>query len=173
MNEIMTVVLQGVKAVDKIWTMGAMTIALGVSQVAMLSAIAAETVYKVRLRDVATGNANQASVFSKGDLDRQEWVVITVTNGKQVKVMHQTSVKNKFWGTRQWFDHRATSIRICETDGFDKTNCQTAEGDTIAMPSGKAIHQVSIDFKYDEGGSLYTRSIQLSKDIKPETPAAE
>jgi len=138
------------------------------SQLVMTIANAADTTYKVRLRDVSTGNANQASVFSSGDLDREEWVVVTITDKKQLKVRHSTSVKNKFWGTRQWFDHPATAIRVCETDGFDKKNCQTADSDIVAMPEGKKIHEVAIDFKYSEGGNLYTRSIQLSRDLKPE-----
>jgi hypothetical protein len=141
------------------------------SQLMMAVASATDIVYRVRLRDVSTGNANQASVFSSGDLDREEWVVVTVTDKKQLKVRHATSVKNKFWGTRQWFDHPATAIRVCETDGFDKKNCQTADSDVIAMPEGKKIHEIAIDFKYSEGGNLYTRSIQLSRDLKPEAAA--
>jgi hypothetical protein len=132
------------------------------------AAIAKDVVYKVRLRDVATGNADQTSVFSSGDLDREEWVVVTVMDSNQIQVRHSTSVKNKIWGTRQWYDHPATAIRACLTDGFDKKDCQTAEGDTVALPAGKSVYDVVIDFKYSEGGALYTRSIQLSREIKPE-----
>ncbi|MBF2026613.1 MAG: hypothetical protein IGS48_07590 [Oscillatoriales cyanobacterium C42_A2020_001] len=141
------------------------------SQGMMAAAIAQEAVYKVRLRDVSTGNANQASVFSSGDLDREEWVVVTVVNNKQVKVRHTTSIKNKFWGTRQWHDHPATALRVCISDGFDKKDCQTANSDAVAMPSGKSIYDLAIDFKYSEGGNLYTRSIQLTPEVKPEQAA--
>jgi len=139
------------------------------SQVVMAAAIAQEAVYKVRLRDVSTGNANQASVFSSGDLDREEWVVVTVVDNKQVKVRHSTSVKNKFWGTRQWHDHPATALRVCVSDGFDKKDCQTATSDTVALPAGKSIYDVAIDFKYSEGGNLYTRSVQLTPEVKPQS----
>lgn len=139
-----------------------------VSQVVMAAAIAQEAVYKVRLRDVATGNANQGSVFSSGDLDREEWVVVTVVDNKKVKVRHSTSVKNKIWGTRQWYDHPATALRVCLSDGFDKKDCQTTNTDTADLPAGKSIYDVAIDFKYSEGGSIYTRSIQLTPEVKPE-----
>lgn len=138
------------------------------SQVMMATAIAQEAVYKVRLRDVATGNANQASVFSSGDLDREEWVVVTVVDNKQLKVRHSTSVKNKIWGTRQWYDHPATALRVCLSDGFDKKDCQTTNGDTVPIPPGKSVYDLAIDFKYSEGGSIYTRSFQLTPEVKPE-----
>lgn len=140
------------------------------SQIMMAVAIAQEAVYRVRLRDVATGNAGQASIFSSGDLDREEWVIVTVMDNKQLKVRHSTSVRNKVWGTRQWYDHPATALRVCISDGFDKKDCQTANGDTLPIPAGKAIYDLAIDFKYSEGGSIYTRSFQLTPEVKPEAP---
>lgn len=149
-------------------SMIAIVAGLVVSQVVMAAAIAQEVTYKVRLRDVSTGNANQASVFSSGDLDREEWVVVTVIDNKQIKVRHSTSVKNKIWGTRQWYDHPATALRVCLTDGFDKKDCQTSNSDTVTLPPGKSVYDVAVDFKYSEGGSLYTRSFQLTPEVKPE-----
>jgi hypothetical protein len=88
--------------------------------------------YKIRLRDAATGNARQWSFFSPGDADREEWVVVTV-KGQEFTVRHATNIENKFWGTRQWYDHPATAIRICQADQFEVSDCQTATGDTITI----------------------------------------
>jgi hypothetical protein len=122
-------------------------------------------VYKIRLRDAATGNARQWSFFSPGDADREEWVVVTVT-GKLVKVRHATNIENKLWGNRQWYDHPATALRICDASQFEALNCQTVQGDTILLPEGKTIHDVQIDFKYSEGGGIYTRSVQIPADAE-------
>jgi hypothetical protein len=127
-----------------------------------------QKMYKLRLRDAATGNIGQRSIFSPGDLDREEWVVVTLINNQRVKVRHATNVMNKFWGNRQWYDHPATAIRLCTIDGFDTTDCVTAQGDTIDLPEGKTIHDVQIDFKYVEGGSVYTRSVQIAPGTLPD-----
>jgi hypothetical protein len=144
------------------------TITLAVSGVLALatSAQAAEEIYKVKLTD-QTGSFGQGSVLSSSDLDRGEWVVLTVTDGKTLKVKHTTNTMNKFWGTRKWFDHPATAVRICLSDGFETKDCQTAEGDTIALPAGKKIHDFQIDLKYTERETVYKRSLQVAKDLKP------
>jgi hypothetical protein len=123
-------------------------------------------VYKLRLRDAATGNFRQGNIFSPGDKDREEWIVVTVINNQQIKVRHATNIENKFWGTRQWYDHPALAIRICAVEQFDLNDCQTTQGDTVILPEGKTIHELQIDFKYSEGGALYTRSVQIPKDAK-------
>jgi hypothetical protein len=130
------------------------------------TAQAAEEIYKVKLTD-QTGSFGQGSVLSSSDLDRGEWVVLTVTDGKTLKVKHTTNTMNKFWGTRKWFDHPATAVRICLSDGFETKDCQTAEGDTIALPAGKKVHDFQIDLKYTERETVYKRSLQVAKDLKP------
>jgi hypothetical protein len=130
------------------------------------TAQAAEEIYKVKLTD-QTGSFGQGSVLSSSDLDRGEWVVLTVTDGKTLKVKHTTNTMNKFWGTRKWFDHPATAVRICLSDGFETKDCQTAEGDTIALPAGKKVHDFQIDLKYTERETVYKRSLQVAKDMKP------
>jgi len=135
---------------------------------AVNSAFIGEKVYKMRLRDAPTGNIGQQSIFSPGDLDREEWVVVTLINNQRVKVRHATNVMNKFWGTRKWYDHPATAIRLCAIDGFDTSDCVTAQGDTIDLPQGKTIHDVQIDFKYVEGGSVYTRTVQIAPGTLPD-----
>jgi hypothetical protein len=144
------------------------TIALAVSSAIALasSAQAAEEIYKVKLSD-QTGSFGQGSVFSSSDMDRGEWVVLTITDGKMLKVKHTTNTMNKFWGTRKWFDHPATAVRICLSDGFETKDCQTAEGDTIELPAGKKIHDFQIDLKYTERETVYKRSLQVAKDMKP------
>jgi hypothetical protein len=130
------------------------------------TAQAAEEIYKVKLSD-QTGSFGQGSVLSSSDLDRGEWVVLTVTDGKTLKVKHTTNTMNKFWGTRKWFDHPATAVRICLSDGFETKDCQTAEGDTIELPAGKKVHDFQIDLKYTERETVYKRSLQVAKDMKP------
>lgn len=127
-----------------------------------------ELVYKIRLRDAATGNFNQSGIFSPGDKDREEWIVVTLINNQQVRVRHATNIQNKFWGTRQWYDHPAIAIRICDVNQFDYSDCQNSQGDVAVLPEGKTIHDVQIDFKYSEGGAIYTRSVQISSDTKPD-----
>jgi hypothetical protein len=144
------------------------TITLAVSSAIVLAttAQAAEEIYKVKLSD-QTGSFGQGSVFSSSDMDRGEWVVLTVTDGKMLKVKHTTNTMNKFWGTRKWFDHPATAVRICLSDGFETKDCQTAEGDTIELPAGKKVHDFQIDLKYTERETVYKRSLQVAKDMKP------
>lgn len=130
--------------------------------------ITSKLVYKIRLRDAATGNIRQGGIFSPGDKDREEWVVVTLINNQQVKLRHATNIENKFWGTRQWYDHPAIAIRICDVSLFDSDDCLKTQGDTAVLPEGKSIHDVQIDFKYSEGGAIYTRSVQISPDAKPD-----
>ena len=129
--------------------------------------ITSELVYKIRLRDAATGNVRQGGIFSPGDKDREEWVVVTVINNQQIKLRHATNIENKFWGTRQWYDHPAIAIRICDINQFDSSDCQNSQGDTAILPDGKSIHDFQIDFKYSEGGAIYTRSVQIASNAKP------
>jgi hypothetical protein len=145
-------------------SLSAMAVALSFAIVP--SAQAAEEIYKVKLSD-QTGSFGQGSVFSSSDLDRGEWVVLTITDGKTMKVKHTTNTMNKFWGTRKWFDHPATAVRICLSDGFETKDCQTAEGDTIELPAGKQIHDFQIDIKYTERETVYKRSLQVAKGTKP------
>jgi hypothetical protein len=132
------------------------------------SAIAAETVYKIRMRDATPGNVNPGVFASSGDLDREEWVILTVIDNKQAKIRHTTGIKNQTWFNRTWFDHPATAIRMCVTDGFDKRDCQTIKGDTIPLPQGRALHELSFDFQYTEGGAVYNRSVQVTPETKPQ-----
>jgi hypothetical protein len=141
-------------------------LAVALSFAIVPSAQAAEEIYKVKLSD-QTGSFGQGSVFSSSDLDRGEWVVLTITDGKTMKVKHTTNTMNKFWGTRKWFDHPATAVRICLSDGFETKDCQTAEGDTIELPAGKPIHDFQIDIKYTERETVYKRSLQVAKGTKP------
>jgi hypothetical protein len=147
-------------------SLGAIAMALSSALAMATSAQAAEEIYKVKLSD-QTGSFGQGSVFSSSDLDRGEWVVLTITDGKTVKVKHTTNTMNKFWGTRKWFDHPATAVRMCLSDGFETKDCQTAEGDTIALPAGKQIHDFQIDLKYTERDTVYKRSLQVAKGTKP------
>jgi hypothetical protein len=136
------------------------------SLICATAAQAAEEIYKVKLTD-QSGSFNQGSVFSSNDLDRGEWVVLTVTDGKTLKVKHTTNTMNKFWGNRKWFDHPATALRVCLSDGFETKDCQSAEGDTIALPPGKQLHELQIDLKYIERDTVYKRSLQVAKETKP------
>jgi hypothetical protein len=147
-------------------SLAAMTLAVSSVFALATTAQAAEEIYKVKLSD-QTGSFGQGSVFSSSDMDRGEWVVLTITDGKMLKVKHTTNTMNKFWGTRKWFDHPATAVRICLSDGFETKDCQTAEGDTIELPAGKKIHDFQIDLKYTERETVYKRSLQVAKDMKP------
>jgi hypothetical protein len=147
--------------------LSSLSVSILTSQLSIAPVTAEELVYKIRLRDAAAGSANQASIFSSGDYDREEWVILTVIDKAKVKVRHATKTKDKVLGFSRWFDHPATLIRICLTDGFDSKDCQIVKGDTALIPQGKSIHEVAIDFKYSEGGALYNRSVQISPDLKP------
>jgi hypothetical protein len=147
-------------------SLATMTLAVSTMFALATSAQAAEEIYKIKLAD-QTGRSVQNSMFSSGDLDRNEWVVLTVTDGKTLKVKHTTNTMNRFWGTRTWFDHPATTVRICLSDGFETKDCQTAEGDKIDLPADKKVHDFQIDLKYTESETVYKRSLQVAKDMKP------
>lgn len=127
-------------------------------------------VYKVRIRDAAVGNALQNSIFSPGDADREEWFRLTVDNGNLVSILHSTNIMNKFWGNRTWYDHQTSAIRACKANLFevDKTSCITSESDKITLPQGSTIYDYSFDVRYEEGGVVSVKSLQLSKDRQPD-----
>ncbi len=128
----------------------------------------AKEVYKLQ---VASGGGSGLSIPLpipiSIDTSRQEWVVITVDQ-QNVTVFHTTSVAN-FIGLRTWHDHPAIMIRICVNQGFEQINCQTTEGDTAALPEGKTIYDITLDFQYIESGVVITRSVHLAPDFKPES----
>jgi hypothetical protein len=94
--------------------------------------------------------------------------VIKVKGNKEFKIYHTTYLENKTWGTRQWFDHPVTDMRICMTDGFEKKDCKVVNSDTANIPEGMSLHNLSIDFKYSESGRSFTKNVTVAKDAKPE-----
>ncbi|QFZ91779.2 hypothetical protein [Synechococcus elongatus] len=127
-------------------------------------------VFKVRIRDAAVGNALQNSIFSPGDADREEWFRLTVDNGNSVSILHSTNIMNKFWGNRTWYDHPTSAIRACKASLFevDKTSCIISESDKIILPEGSTVYDYSFDVRYEEGGVVSVKSLQLSKDRQPD-----
>lgn len=126
-----------------------------------------EEVYKIRLNVQASiGSADTWSL--NGAEANEEWVVIKVKNSKEFKIYHTTYVENKTWGSRQWFDHPVTAMRICLTDGFEKKDCKVIDSDTSIIPEGMSLHNLSIDFKYSESGRSFTKNIVIAKDAKPQ-----
>lgn len=100
------------------------------------------------------------------DTSRQEWVVVTVAD-RQVTLRHTTSIANMI-GLRTWFDHPATSVRLCRTHEFELLDCSVAEGDTALLPEGATIYDVMIEFKYVESGLIHTHRFQLAEEFQPE-----
>ena len=124
-----------------------------------------QEVYKLRLNVKSSiGSADRWNL--NGAEANEEWVVITVKENKEFKIYHTTYLENKTWGTRQWFDHPVTDMKICLTDGFDKKDCKVVNSDTATIPEGMKIHNLSIDFKYSESGQSFTKSIMVAKDAK-------
>jgi hypothetical protein len=136
-----------------------------VSSLPVATAAEKEETYKLRVNTQSTGNASGWSM--NGTEDSEEWVVLKVKENKSFQMYHSSLVMNKFWGTRQWFDHPVTSMRICLTDGFEKKDCQVVESDTSTIPTGKKLHDLSIDFKYSESGRSFTKNVSIAKDAKP------
>ncbi len=136
-----------------------------VSSLSVANAVEKEDTYKLRVNTQSTGNASGWSM--NGTEDSEEWVVLKVRENKSFQMYHTSLVMNKFWGTRQWFDHPVTSMRICLTDGFEKKDCQVVESDTSTIPTGKKLHDLSIDFKYSESGRSFTKNVSIAKDAKP------
>jgi hypothetical protein len=136
-----------------------------VSSLPIANAAEKEDTYKLRVNTQSTGNASGWSM--NGTEDSEEWVVLKVRENKSFQMYHSSLVMNKFWGTRQWFDHPVTSMRICLTDGFEKKDCQVVESDTSVIPTGKKLHDLSIDFKYSESGRSFTKNVSIAKDAKP------
>jgi hypothetical protein len=126
-----------------------------------------QEVYKLRLNVKSSiGSADRWNL--NGSEANEEWVVITVKANKEFKIYHTTYLENKTWGTRQWFDHPVTDMKICLTDGFDKKDCKVVNSDTATIPEGMSLHNLSIDFKYSESGQSFTKSIMVAKDAKPQ-----
>jgi hypothetical protein len=136
-----------------------------VSSLPVANAAEKEDTYKLRVNTQSTGNASGWSM--NGTEDSEEWVVLKVKENKSFQMYHTSLVMNKMWGTRQWFDHPVTSMRICLTDGFEKKDCQVVESDTSTIPRGKKLHDLSIDFKYSESGRSFTKNVSIAKDAKP------
>ncbi|MCY6494263.1 hypothetical protein [Leptolyngbya sp. GGD] len=137
-------------------------------------AIAAEETYKIELREISQPADNDSFASSMGfkkDRGRSEWAIVTVTNGKTVKIRHATRIANMI-GFSRWFDHKVTAIRTCNGESFDtndtKKDCTITKGDTVTLPDGKTVNDVSFDFKYTEGGITYTRNVQVSSEMQPE-----
>jgi hypothetical protein len=123
--------------------------------------------YKIRLGvNASIGSADMWNL--NGKEANEEWVVITVKDKKEFKIYHTTYLENKTWGTRQWFDHPVTDMRICLSDGFEKKDCKVINSDTAHMSEGMSLHNLSIDFKYSESGRSFTKNITVAKDAKPE-----
>lgn len=133
----------------------------------MSSSVQARQVYKLQVSSQAGGGFTLPLPVPLVSIDtsQQEWLVITVDELK-VTIRHTTTTAN-FIGLRRWYDHPATSIRMCVTQGFQTVQCQMVEGDTIYLPEGVSIYDVVVDFKYIEGGLIKTRSFQLSPELKP------
>jgi hypothetical protein len=126
-----------------------------------------EDVYKLRLNVQASiGSADGWNL--NGAEANEEWVVIKVKDNKEFNIYHATYLENKTWGTRRWFDHPVTAMRICLTDGFEKKDCKVVNSDTTTIPEGMTIHDLSIDFKYSESGRSFTKNITIAKDAKPQ-----
>jgi hypothetical protein len=121
--------------------------------------------YKLRIDTKSSVSTDTWSL--SGFEANEEWAVIKV-KGREFKIYHSTLLVNKTWGSRQWFDHPVTAMKVCLTDGFEKKDCQVIESDTMTMPKGISIHNLSIDFKYSESGRSFTKNITVAKDAKPE-----
>jgi hypothetical protein len=135
-----------------------------VSSLSIANAGEKEDTYKLRINTQSTGDT---SGWGMDGTDSEEWVVLKVKENRSFQIYHTSLVMNKFWGTRQWFDHPVTSMRICVTDGFEKKDCQVVESDTATIPNGKQLHDLSIDFKYSESGRSLTKNVSIAKDAKP------
>lgn len=145
------------------WVLSGMLMVLGTSPAS------AQEVYKLQISSNGGGGLSlpiPLPVPIPIDTSRQEWVVITV-NEDQVTLRHATSVVNLI-GLRNWYDHPATSVRLCRTQGFDLSDCTTATGDTAPLPPGASIYDVLIEFQYVEGGLIQTQQFQLAREIEPE-----
>ena len=124
-----------------------------------------EITYKIRVNTQSSADSSGWSMI--GAENSEEWVVLKVKDNTSFKIYHTSLVVNTTWGTRQWFDHPVTSMRICMTDGFEKKDCKVVESDTATIPTGKKLHDLSIDFKYSESGRSFTKNVAIAKDAKP------
>ncbi|MBD1945668.1 hypothetical protein H6F50_25505 [Coleofasciculus sp. FACHB-712] len=139
--------------------------AVGISQGGISKVWAGELVYKMRLRDTVTEYKNPSEI----DEYKKEWAVVNIIDGKKIKIRHTTHIQNKAFPVNRWFDHPASAIRICLADDFEQRNCRSTSGDIATLPTGKSIHDLVIDFRYSEAGTVYTRSIQITPDMKPKS----
>ena len=151
---------------------------IALAQLQVTPAQAAEVTYKIELREIAQPADNDTFAIGQGfkkDRGRSEWAVVSVIDQTTVKLRHATRV-SKMFGLSNWFDHKVTAIRMCQGESFDtndtKKDCTIHKGDTVKLPKGKTVHDMTFDVKFTEGGIPYTRSVQVSEDRTPEAPAA-
>jgi hypothetical protein len=149
---------------------------LPISLLSTIAAQAAEVTYKIELREISQPVDNDLFAIANGfkkDRGRSEWAVVDITDNTTVKLRHATRVSNMI-GMSNWFDHKVTAIRMCRGEASDvndtKKDCTIHKGDTVKLPTGKTIHDVTFDIKFTEGGVPYTRSVQVSDDRIPEAP---
>ena len=141
------------------------------------TAQAADVTYKIELREISQPADNDTFAIANGfkkDRGRSEWAVVNITDSTTVKLRHATRIAN-FIGISNWHDHKVTAVRMCLGESFDtndtKKDCTIHKGDTVKLPKGKTVHDVTFDIKFTEGGIPYTRSVQVSEDRTPEAPA--
>jgi hypothetical protein len=136
----------------------------------------AEVTYKFESRQAGnnSGDDGVSNIVTGGLVKgRSEWIILKILNGKQVKILHTTRVAGML-GNSRWFDHKPIALRVCVADSFDvtdsKKNCTSVKSDTIDLPAGKSIYDLSFDIRYIEGGHPAINTVQLSPDMKPEPP---
>lgn len=143
---------------------------MGMVLITPVGPAAAREVYKLQISSTGGGGLSLPIPLPAPipiDTSRQEWIVITVDPNGYLTVRHTTSVVNLI-GFRTWHDHPATSIKVCRTQGFELTDCTTTMGDRALLPEGATIYDVTIEFKYVEGGLIQTQKLQLAEDVQPE-----
>jgi hypothetical protein len=149
------------------------------TEVATASVPGEEVVYKIKLRADYSGSIEDATsdVITGGLLGkRSSWVVVRV-NGNKVNLLHSTRLGNLL-GQSRWYDHKVVAIRMCEADVFEdvenaKKSCKTVKSDTIEIPAGKSVYDMSFDFRYVEGGAPYMSTVQVSTEMQPEPPEGQ
>lgn len=149
------------------------------AEVATASLPSQDAVYKVKLRADSSASIDDfsADVITGGLLGgRSSWVVVKVS-GNKVSLLHSTRLGSLI-GKSRWFDHKVIAIRMCAADAFDDTadakkNCTTVKSDTIELPAGKSIYDVSLDFRYVEGGAPYKNTVQITSEMQPEPPEGQ
>jgi hypothetical protein len=148
------------------------------TQVAAASVPGEEVVYKIKLRGDGSGSTDDTeggTILGIGSKRRSSWAVVRV-NGNQVNILHSTRLGDLI-GRSRWFDHKVIAIRMCDADSFDTTdskkNCKSVKSDTIELPAGKSLYDVSFDFRYVEGGAPYINTLQITPELQPEPPEGQ